>query len=402
MHDPFEGRLAQRMKGQTSSAIRDILKVVARPEIVSFAGGLPAPELFPIDAMRAAADRVLSQGASQALQYGATEGVAELRAHIAAEATAATPDAPVEPEQVLITTGSQQALSLISTVLLDPGDPIVVEDPSYLGALQAFRLHGARYHTVAMDDHGATPDSLEVALASRPKFAYLLPTFQNPTGRTMPLERRRAVVEVLGKHPTVLVEDDPYGALYFDQAPARSLRSLLPDSTLSLGTFSKTLAPGLRLGWVIGPRSWITRLAQVKQSADLHTSTLSQHVALEVLRSGTMPSHLATLRREYGERSRAMLDAIEAHFPLGCTWTRPTGGMFVWVELPEGTDSASLLPSVIEDEKVAYVPGSPFFANGGGANTMRLNFTHARADVVRDGVRRLGNALTRAMEAQPA
>jgi 2-aminoadipate transaminase len=402
MHDPFEGRLAQRMRGQTSSAIRDILKVVARPEIISFAGGLPAPELFPIDAMRAAADRVLARDANHALQYGATEGVAELREHIAAEATAATPDAPVEPDQVLITTGSQQALSLISTVLLDPEDPIVVEDPSYLGALQAFRLHGARYLTVTMDDDGATPDSLEPALAAGPKFAYLLPTFQNPTGRTMPLERRLAIVERLREHPTVLVEDDPYGALYFDQPPARSLRSLLPETTLSLGTFSKTLAPGLRLGWVIGPKAWIARLAQVKQSADLHTSTLSQHVALEVLKSGTMPTHLATLRRVYGERSRAMLDAIEAHFPLGSTWTRPTGGMFVWVELPEGTDAAALLPSVIEQEKVAYVPGSPFFANGGGVNSMRLNFTHAPADVVKDGVARLGKALTRALEAQPA
>jgi 2-aminoadipate transaminase len=402
MHDPFEGRLAQRMRGQTSSAIRDILKVVARPEIISFAGGLPAPELFPIDAMRAAADRVLARDANHALQYGATEGVAELREHIAAEATAATPDAPVEPDQVLITTGSQQALSLISTVLLDPEDPIVVEDPSYLGALQAFRLHGARYLTVTMDDDGATPDSLEPARAAGPKFAYLLPTFQNPTGRTMPLERRLAIVERLREHPTVLVEDDPYGALYFDQPPARSLRSLLPETTLSLGTFSKTLAPGLRLGWVIGPKAWIARLAQVKQSADLHTSTLSQHVALEVLKSGTMPTHLATLRRVYGERSRAMLDAIEAHFPLGSTWTRPTGGMFVWVELPEGTDAAALLPSVIEQEKVAYVPGSPFFANGGGVNSMRLNFTHAPADVVKDGVARLGKALTRALEAQPA
>lgn len=402
MHDPFEGRLAHRMKGQTSSAIRDILKVVARPEIISFAGGLPAPELFPIDAMRAAADRVLARDGRRALQYGATEGLAELRAFIAAEATAATPDAPVEADQVLITTGSQQALSLISTVLLDPGDPIVVEDPSYLGALQAFRLHGASYRTVAMDDQGATPDSLEQALAASPKFAYLLPTFQNPTGRTMPLARREAIAQALRRQPTVLVEDDPYGALYFDEAPPRPLRSLVPDTALSLGTFSKTLAPGLRLGWVIGPRAWVARLAQVKQSADLHTSTLSQHVALEVLQGGGMPSHLATLRRVYGERCRAMLDAIEAYFPAGSRWTRPTGGMFVWVELPDGADAAKLLPSVIEDEKVAYVPGSPFFANGGGSNTMRLNFTHAPAEIVRDGVERLGMALTRALEAMPA
>lgn len=403
MQNPFIDRLASRMQGMKSSAIREILKLASQPNVISFAGGMPAPELFPMDQLRAATDAVLLREGSAALQYGPTEGIAELRALIAEQATAAEPaGAPVTADQVLITTGSQQALDLIAKALLDPGDTIVTENPSYLGALQAFRLFGASYMTVDMDDDGAMPDSLEPLLARSPKFAYLLPTFQNPTGRSMGQARRQRVAELFDQYRVPLVEDDPYGALTFGQRAGVSLRSLAPDVTLHLGTFSKILAPGLRLGWVIGPTDWVARLAQIKQSADLHTSSLSQYVALEVMRSGSMDAHVARLCAEYGTRCQAMLDSIQQHFPAGTTWTVPSGGMFVWVELPEGADTAALLPTVIEEERVAYVSGAPFHPNGGGENTMRLNFTHANADVVRDGMARLGKALTRALDAAPA
>ncbi len=399
MQDPFVSRLAGRMQNVKSSAIREILKLASQPDVISFAGGLPAPELFPVDDIRAAADRVLARSGRQALQYGATEGLVGLREIIAERANQADPHgAPVEPDQVLITTGSQQGLDLLGKVLIDPGDPIVTENPSYLGALQAFRIFQASYWTVDMDDEGAVPSELEPLLARSPKFAYLLPTFQNPTGRTMGQARREQVAELFERHQVPLVEDDPYGSLTFGPSSGSSLRSLAPSVTLHLGTFSKTLAPGLRLGWVIGPKAWVARMAQVKQSADLHTSTLSQHVALEVMQSGAVEAHVDRIREAYGARCNAMLEAIEAHFPQGSKWTVPTGGMFVWVELPAGVDTAALLPKVVAEEKVAYVSGAPFHPNGGGENTMRLNFTHAGPEIVRDGVARLGKALTRALD----
>lgn len=400
MPNPFIDRLAGRMQGVKSSAIREILKLASQPDVISFAGGLPAPELFPMEQLRAAAESVLLREGSSALQYGPTEGVPGLRALIAEQATAADPDgAPVTPEQVLVTTGSQQALDLIAKALLDPGDPIITENPSYLGALQAFRLFGASYWPVEMDEDGANPDSLEPLLARSPKFAYLLPTFQNPTGRSMGQARRQRVADLFNQYRVPLVEDDPYGALTFGERAGASLRSLAPQVSLHLGTFSKVLAPGLRLGWVIGPADWVARLAQIKQSADLHTSSLSQYVALEVMRSGSMQQHIDTLCAEYGLRCQAMLESIQQHFPAGSKWTVPAGGMFVWVELPQGVDTAALLPAVVNDQRVAYVSGAPFHPNGGGQNTMRLNFTHANAGVVRDGVQRLGKALTRALEA---
>ncbi len=402
MPDPFNQRLSRRAKGATSSAIREILKVANRPDIISFAGGLPAPEYFPIEAMRAAADRVLSTNGRAVLQYAATEGVPELREFIAAQINASEPHAPVTADNVMLTTGSQQSLDLVAKVLIDSGDRIAVENPSYLGALQAFRLFEATYDAVQMDDEGVDPDALRSALARQPKFGYLLPTFQNPTGKTMSAGRRAAVAEAFTENEVPLLEDDPYGAIYFDRPAGPSLRSLAPHLTLGLGTFSKTLAPGLRLGWVVGPASWVARLAQVKQSADLHTSTLSQHIALDVLRSGALEPHLDVLRAVYQERCQAMLDALAEHFPAGSRWTVPTGGMFVWVELPGGVDVAPLLPQIVAEEKVAYVPGAPFHPNGGGLNTMRLNFTHSPAEVVRDGVARLGKALSRALEATTA
>lgn len=398
MKDPFKARIARRAAGAKSSAIREILKVASQPHVTSFAGGLPAPELFPVDEIRAAADRVLAREGARVLQYGATDGVAELRELVAQQASAADPDgAPVNADQVMITTGSQQALDLISKVLLDPGDAVITENPSYLGALQSFRMFEASFLAADMDDDGVTPEALEPLLAQDPKFGYVLPTYQNPTGRSMGQARRERVAALFSSYGVPLVEDDPYGELTFGKKNGASLRSLAPDVTLHLGTFSKILAPGFRLGWIIGPKEWLAPLAHAKQSADLHSSTLSQYVALEVMRSGFYEEHMARLRKVYEERCHAMLEAIEAHFPRGSKWTVPTGGMFVWVELPAGVDTTALLPKVVEEESVAYVSGAPFYPNGGGENTMRLNFTNASAERIRDGVSRLGQALTKVM-----
>lgn len=403
----FERRLAVRTKGVTSSAIREILKVATRPDVTSFAGGLPAPELFPLDAIRVATNKVLTEHGATALQYGATDGVLALRQLLcesisdreaaAAEAAGLARPERLTPDMVMITTGSQQALDLIAKLLVDPGDLVGAENPSYLGGLQAFRLHQARFAPISMDEDGARAEAFDAPSVRDAKLLYLLPTFQNPTGRTMSVERRVAVSRVLAELGVPVVEDDPYGELYFDQPAGPTIRSLLPELTLAIGTFSKTLAPGLRLGWIAGPKTVIARLTQLKQSGDLHTSTLSQYVALEVLRSGEMASHLERLRQAYRERAEAMLSSLAASFSSDVRFTRPSGGMFVWVELPHGIDAAPLLPVAIEQEKVAFVPGAPFHPNGGGENTLRLNFTHASPDVIRSGIARLGRVLNRSL-----
>lgn len=413
MYDAFSSRLAGRTRTLTSSAIREILKVATRPDITSFAGGLPAPDLFPVAELAAAAERALSREPTRSLQYGPTDGMSELRSWIAAEVSRADAaawraaglgePAPVTPDMVMITTGSQQSLDLIGKLLIDEGDRVVVEAPSYLGALQAFTLYQPRYASVAMDDDGALDEDLQRELTPHTKLAYLLPTFQNPTGRTMGTARRLRAAEAVRASGVPLVEDDPYGALFYDGvAPGPSLRSLAPELTVALGTFSKTLAPGLRVGWLIGQPAVLARLIQLKQSADLHTSSLAQYVAYEAVSAGILDDHLERLREVYAERRDAMLQAIGEEFPEGVSWTRPTGGMFVWVTLPVGLDAASLLPTCVEQQRVAFVPGAPFHVTGGGQNTLRLNFTHAPPAVIRAGVRGLAEVLRKAMASVPA
>lgn len=413
MYDAFSSRLAGRTRTLTSSAIREILKVATRPDITSFAGGLPAPDLFPVAELAAAAERALSREPTRSLQYGPTDGMPELRSWIAAEVSRADAaawraaglgePAPVTPDMVMITTGSQQSLDLIGKLLIDDGDRVVVEAPSYLGALQAFTLYQPRYASVAMDDDGALDEDLQRELTPHTKLAYLLPTFQNPTGRTMGTARRLRAAEAVRASGVPLVEDDPYGALFYDgAAPGPSLRSLAPELTVALGTFSKTLAPGLRVGWLIGQPAVLARLIQLKQSADLHTSSLAQYVAYEAVSAGILDDHLERLREVYAERRDAMLQAIGEEFPEGVSWTRPTGGMFVWVTLPVGLDAASLLPTCVEQQRVAFVPGAPFHVTGGGQNTLRLNFTHAPPAVIRAGVRGLAEVLRKAMASVPA
>jgi 2-aminoadipate transaminase len=391
-------RFSQRAQGMHSSIIRDLLKVTEKPEIISFAGGLPAPDLFPREEIREAAFRVIDQHADVALQYGPTEGYRPFREllvrHMARYGIQA------RPENVLVTAGSQSGLDLIGKLFLNPGDHVAVESPTYMGALQAFRAYQPKFLSVPIDADGLRIDRLEEVLRRGPKFLYVLPNFQNPTGATLALERRRRVVEMASDRGVPIVEDDPYGQLRYNGAHLPPLLQLDAErhyggGVIYLGSLSKVLAPGLRLGFVVAPEPVIEKLVQFKQGADLQTASFNQMLAYEVARGGFLDGHVRRLRRAYGERRNAMLAALERHFPKALRWTRPDGGLFLWVTLPEGQDASLLLEQALR-EKVAFIPGGPFHADGTGANTLRLNFSFCAPDRIEEGVRRLGKLLCRA------
>jgi 2-aminoadipate transaminase len=400
-------RYAQRTRGMRSSTVRELLKLTTQPDLISFAGGLPAADLFPLEEFLAATRAVLEARGAQALQYSTTEGEAPLREMIARHTRRY--GIVVGPENVLVTSGSQQALDLIGKVFLNPGDHVLVERPTYLGALQAWSAYQAEYLGVDVDEEGMRPASLEAALRGGPKFIYALPNFQNPTGVTLSLQRRRELLRLADRHGVPILEDDPYGQLRYEgdhlpplvalDAEYRGLsRESYSGNVLYLSTFSKTLAPGLRLGWIVGPPEVIRRLAQAKQGVDLHTSTLVQLLAHEVARSGFLDQHIRRLRRVYAARRDAMLAAMERSFPADVRWTRPAGGLFIWATLPESMDAASVLREALA-EKVAFVPGAPFFPDGGGRNTLRLNFSNTDPEGIGDGIGRLGRVLHRLMPA---
>ncbi len=389
-------RLAQRMSRLKTSAVREILKVAERPDILSFAGGLPAPELFPVQAIADAHAEVLATEGQAALQYSTTEGYGPLRewicGHLKQRGRVANPD------QVLITNGSQQGIDLVAKVLLDPGDLVVVENPSYLAALQTFGAFEAKFATVGSDDQGLRTDDLERLLAThKPKLVYVVANFQNPKGTTLALERRRELVRLAQKHRFLILEDDPYGELRFTGEHLPSMASFDDEGVVvSLGTFSKTLAPGLRIGWVVGPKDFVRSLTIAKQSTDLHTATLAQRAVVKLLERFDYSAHLDALRPVYGQRANAMLDALKVHMPAGTRWTVPEGGMFLWVELPAGLSGDLLLPKAIE-QKVAFVPGSPFFANEPRAEFIRLNYSNRPPELITEGMRRLGGVIAAAM-----
>lgn len=391
-------RYALRTQTMTSSAIREILKITQMPDVISFAGGMPAPELFPVAEIEAAAHKVLTEHGPASLQYSTTEGYPPLRQFLADQM--ARYGIVTSPDNVLITNGSQQALDLIGKIFIDKGDVVLVDDPTYLGAIQAWTPYGATYATIPLDDQGTRMDVLETMLAEKqPKFIYVLPNFHNPAGVTLSLARRQRLVELADHYGVPIVEDDPYGALRYSGDHIPPILALdTHGDTLYLGTFSKTLAPGFRLGWVVAPEAVIRKLVQAKQGCDLHTATFSQMVVHEAVRDGFLNSHLRTLRRVYHQRRDVMLAALAEHFPPGVTWTTPDGGLFLWITLPVGMDSQQLLPKAVA-EKVAYVPGSPFFANGGGHNTLRLNFSNAQPEQIQEGIARLGRVFARAIEA---
>ncbi|MFF4353758.1 PLP-dependent aminotransferase family protein [Streptomyces sp. NPDC001530] len=385
--------LAARATAIGGSPVRDILAVTARPEVINFAGGLPAPELFDVAGIAAAYRDVLAEVPERALQYATTEGEPGLRAALAERtglrglATAA--------DEILVTTGSQQALSLLATALLEPGDAVLVEDPCYLAALQAFGLAGARVIAVPGDADGIDPAALEeLVIRERPKLLYTVPTFQNPTGRTMPAERRAAVASVAARRGLWIVEDDPYGELRFEGARVPWIASYdgAGDRTVLLGSFSKVMAPGMRLGWLRAPAALRRACAVAKQAADLHTPTVNQLAAARYLADRDLDAHVARVAGVYRERRDAMLAGIAEALPAGSTWTRPEGGMFLWARLPESYDTTALLPRVVEQE-VAYVPGAPFYAGTPDPATLRLCFVTQTPDEIAEGLRRLAKGL---------
>jgi 2-aminoadipate transaminase len=398
-------RFAQRTQRMTSSVIRELLKLTEQPDVISFAGGLPAPEVFPLAEIAAAADRLIREQGRGALQYAATEGYLPLRELLVRHM--ARYGVRVRPGNVLVTSGSQQGLELIGKLFVNPGDRILTESPTYLGALQAWSAYQADYLTVPIDDDGLDVDRLEAQLRGGPKFVYVLPNFQNPAGVTLALERRRRLVELANHYGTPIVEDDPYGQLRFEGEHLPPIVQLdaeahgcddgreFTGNVLYLSTLSKTLAPGLRVGWVVAPESVIARLVQMKQGADLHTSTLCQMLAYEVAREGFLDRHVRRIRQLYGERRDAMLRALERHCPPGVRWTKPAGGLFLWITLPEGFDSTRLLREALEQERVAFVPGASFFPRGGGERSCRLNFSYCGPDTIDEGIRRLARVIAR-------
>jgi 2-aminoadipate transaminase len=378
-----------------ASDIREILKVTALPDVISLAGGLPAPELFPIDEYRRAFEWVLESDGALALQYGPSEGYRPLREFLAERLSRA--GILCSCDDLLITNGSQQALDLIAKITLDPGDAVLVEKPTYLGALQAFNQYQPTYAVASMDEDGMCVDEVEQLLSTnrRIKFIYAIPNFQNPTGRTMSLERRRRLVEVAGHYGVPIVEDDPYGELRYEGEPVPSLKSL--DTTgcvIYLGTFSKILAPGLRLGWAVAAPEAMEALLHGKQPSDLHTGMGQQMATYEVVKNGYLEHHVQEIKTFYKERRDVMLRALEEHFPSDAHHTRPAGGLFVWAELPRHVDTRELLIEAVQ-ERVAFVPGQGFHPDNSGTNTMRLNFSNVPPEQLREGVRRLGNAIQR-------
>ncbi len=404
MQTSWDHRFAHRTAGMKSSFIRELLKITAQPDIISFGGGLPASELFPIERTKAACEKVLKDNGEKALQYSMTEGYTPLREWILEFVGKRGIKATLD--NIILTSGSQQALDLLGRIFVNRGDRILTESPTYLGALQAWNACGANYVTVDTDDDGICTDKLDEILGTNIKFQYVLPNFQNPMGVTLTTERRKKLVELALKNGVPLIEDDPYGMLRFEGVsppPVAALdaelhggKSVFDGNVIYTSTFSKILVPGLRLGWVIAPPEVIKKLAQAKQGTDLQSSTFDQYVAYELVSGDWIDEHIDLICKVYHERRDVMLEAFEEFMPIGTTWTTPQGGLFLWLRMPEGCDTIELFPLAIE-EKVAYVPGLPFYPNGGPNNTMRLNFSFMNPNLIREGVRRLGNMAKRSI-----
>jgi 2-aminoadipate transaminase len=400
---PWDACFARRTELTTRSPIRELLKFTIQPEVISFAGGLPAPELFPVERMRQATDTVLAQHGPEALQYGTTEGLPELRSFLAERLSSAT--LRVKPENILIVTGSQQALDLLARVFVNEHDRVILENPTYLGMLQTLRPYDPTYLPVTTDEDGMRIEAIPALLRQHPSLLYVVPTFQNPQGTTLSKERRLELIHMLESHPVPLVEDNPYSELRYAGESEPSLLELdaqslgireLGGRVIYLGTFSKILSPGLRVGWVAAPLPVIDKLVEAKQSTDLHTSTLVQYIIHEVVRDGFLESHIAQLRAAYRERRDAMLSAMAQYFPQEVTWSHPAGGLFLMVYLPQYLDAEELLQEALA-YKVAFVPGLDFHVGNSGHNTFRLNFSHERPPVIEEGISRLGHVLKNAV-----
>lgn len=387
-------RYAQRMEHFKASDIREILKVTANPEIISFAGGLPAPELFPVEEMKDICTRVLDEAGQAALQYSTTEGFLPLREKIA-ERVNRYFSTSLNSSNIIIMSGSQQALDFSGKVFLNDGDAILCEKPTYLGAIMAFNAYQPRYVEVATDDEGMVIEDLERVLREDPgiRLAYVIPDFQNPTGKTWSLERRRAFMDVISRYDVPVLEDNPYGELRFEGDILPSLKSMdEKGQVIMLGTFSKIFCPGLRIAWICAGEEILEKFVFIKQAADLHTSTMAQREISAYMDSYDIDAHVQEIIEVYRERRKVMLDAMEEFLPDSVKFNRPDGGLFTWVELPEGVNARDLLVRCLE-LKVAFVPGGAFYPNGGNENTLRLNYSNMPPERIREGIRRLGDAM---------
>jgi 2-aminoadipate transaminase len=393
----LSGLFSKNALNMKRSLIRELLKLSRRPDIISFAGGMPDPQTFPVEELAEISALVLREKGATALQYGPTEGEPALREALASWLTKERLD--LLAENILVTSGSQQALDLLAQVLIDPGDPVIVELPSYIGALQAFAAHRARMIGVPQDDEGIRTDLLEKTLERlsrrkrRPKFIYIVPDFQNPSGVTLTLARRQELLALASRFEVPLVEDSPYRVLRFSGEPMPAIYSLDPQRhVLALGTFSKIFCPGMRLGWLLTPEAWMERFIIAKQGMDLCSPSFTQFIAVEYMRRGLLDREVESIRTLYSRKLGVMLAALEKEMPRGVTWTRPEGGLFLWVKLPRRMNATALFEKAIE-RKVAYVIGSAFFCNGKGHHTMRLNFSYPSEDQIVEGIQRLAQVI---------
>ncbi len=391
-------KFARRMGSVHTSTIREILKVTEQPEIISFAGGLPAPELFPVDNVLSAAERVLHETGASALQYSPSEGYAPLRKILAAESRRRGIECSAE--DILITTGSQQPLDLAGKIFLDAGDCVLTESPTYMAAIQAFQTFEVRFATVPTDDQGLIPEELPALIErERPKFLYTIPNFQNPTGRTLAAERRKTLYSIAARYGLIVIEDDPYGCLRYAGKTIPPIKSLDTEGiVIYLSTVSKIIAPGLRIGWVVAREEIRRKLTIVKQAADLHTSSLDQRIVHRYMTDFDSSAHIERIRQAYGERYAIMDATLRETMPPGFKWTHPEGGMFLWVTCPEGVDTNELLREALL-RKVIFVPGQDFFPDSSGQRFMRLNFSNASPDMIRKGIGRLAEVCKDAVHA---
>ncbi len=390
---------AERMNGIKASDIRELLKLTARPEIISFAGGLPAPELFPVEDIKAAMDAVMDENGRAALQYGVTEGPKHLREQIAAR-LADKNNIKTDADHLILTAGSQQGLDFIGKLFLDPGDVVVLESPSYLGAINAFKQYQPNFVEVPTDENGMIMEELDRVLATTPnvKLIYVIPDFQNPSGRTLPLERRKKFMEIINKYEIPTIEDNPYGDLRFKGEFLPALRSMdTKDLIIYFGTFSKILSPGFRMGWINASAEVIEKVNLIMQASALQTPTINALVISKYLDMFDVDEHVEKIRKVYKHRCQLMIDTMRAEFPPECKFTDPDGGLFTWVELPDYIDTRELAPKAMA-QNVAYVPGSGFYPSGNTKNCMRLNYSNATDERIVEGIKRLAKVIKEAMQ----
>ncbi|MFJ7469315.1 PLP-dependent aminotransferase family protein [Peribacillus frigoritolerans] len=394
----MKNKFAERARLVKSSETREILKVTERPEVISFAGGLPAPELFPVENLKNACNAVLDEEGAASLQYGTTEGYIPLRGAISQRMKGIGINSTIE--NVLITSGSQQALDLTGRLFINEGDTIICESPTYLAAINAFKSYDAKFVEVVMDDDGMVMEELEKKLNNHPdtKFIYTIPDFQNPTGRTLKLERRKRMIELANQYDVLIVEDNPYGAVRFAGEELPPVKHFDTENrVIYISTFSKIFTPGLRLGWICADESFIEKYVAFKQTADLHTDSLAQRITAKYMEIYDMEEHIKKIKAVYKTKCTNMMRSIEEFFPKNLSYSNPEGGLFIWVELPEGIDSAHIFTECLKNN-VACVPGTPFFPNGTQKNTLRLNYSNMSNEKIIEGIKRMGEVLHRELE----